>query len=164
MSIHLHRVWNTKRECYLNGRDTAITNKGELFECKHGLTPMATDIHIVERCIGSVDLYGQTIFAGDILSSMQMVGGLRYKDQQPYLDLDPDLQDRLDFNRVHSDGIDDDTYYFYESRAAVVWEGGQVSVREFDVSWMDMMGDRYSWRNCEIIGNIRENPELTGAK
>ena len=66
--IHRHRVWNTKRECFITARNTLIDNLGDLYEMKGGLKPLSADIHIVDKCTGRRDTAGDMIYAGDIVS------------------------------------------------------------------------------------------------
>ena len=62
-----HRVWNEKRRMYLNQRDTAVDQLGDLYEVKHELKPLNPEIHVVELCSGERDKANNLVFEGDVL-------------------------------------------------------------------------------------------------
>jgi len=63
------RVWQVKRKLYTNERNMAIDMNGDLYDCKHGLSPVSMDTHVVEWCACRKDNRGDLIFAGDIVRS-----------------------------------------------------------------------------------------------
>jgi hypothetical protein len=62
-----HRVWNTKRNCFLTDKNTLIDNNGDLYMMKGGLIPLDPEIYIVDRCTGLKDYKEDLLYKGDIL-------------------------------------------------------------------------------------------------
>ena len=141
-----YRVWDNENKSYNDPYSHsyyAMTQDGGLdFYC-HGdhWGSCDPDVYFIEQCTGLTDKNGKEIYEGDIV---------RYSFINP--------------NRTYTEPVsfgpiqDGEGYYHQEFLA---WRTTYVDDGEAHSSLLDLVEPNWT---CEIIGNIHENPELTGVK
>lgn len=117
---------------------------------------------IIEQCTGLKDKNGKLIYEGDIVECWFLEVNLRYVN---VISTDEALETWEGFSGSElQQGEGDDVWLHSHHHGNVVWSASPLSPGfEVDGShgvWYDEMGTLFSFEDCEIIGNIHENPEL----
>jgi len=146
------RVWCCDRNEWERDECTLHPDGNVIHFTSQGIpTLLRANSHIVERCVGIADRSHNLFYTGDIVEVEMMC------------DNTSDVTEGFSRVEEHEDGA---VYRFTRIRGVVEWRNTGFFIKlierttNFGADFYDYMGDKFSWQQLEIVGNIHENPEF----